>query len=460
MDNHYDAIIIGAGMSGLAAGIRLAMFDKRVCILEKHSIPGGLNSYYRRHNRNIDVGLHAVTNFASKNEKGRPLTKLLKQLRISYDDLQLTEQLHSQISFPQHSLNFTNNIEKLLDEINKIFPTQLDGFKKLIKDIEQFDDLSLTENEFVPARKIVEKYITDRELTEMIMYPLLIYGSAWEHDMNFAQFVTMFKSIFLEGLARPRGGIKTIINLLLNRFQEYNGEMRLNSEVEHIETTNGKVTGVTLTNKEQLFTDNVFSSAGHPETLSLAGTQTDLPAVGAMSFCECILFTDKKPSAFDLNSSIIFLNKAAVYHYRKPNQLFDTNSTVLCFPNNFKDDDYQEGIIRATVMANYDLWAQLDKKAYQEAKEQIYQHTIETLKEYCPSFDAQITLQDVFTPLTVARYTGKLQGTVYGSPDKTKDGKTPYQGLYICGTDQSFLGIVGSLLSGISMANLHGLMNQ
>ena len=44
----YDAIVIGAGMSGLAAGIRLAMFDKKVLILEKHSIPGGLNSYYQR----------------------------------------------------------------------------------------------------------------------------------------------------------------------------------------------------------------------------------------------------------------------------------------------------------------------------------------------------------------------------------------------------------------------------
>jgi len=51
---NYDAIVIGAGMSGLAAGIRLAMFDKKVVILEKHSIPGGLNSYYQR--RNFDKG--------------------------------------------------------------------------------------------------------------------------------------------------------------------------------------------------------------------------------------------------------------------------------------------------------------------------------------------------------------------------------------------------------------------
>ena len=52
---HYDAIIIGAGMSGLAAGIRLAMFDKKVCILESHYVIGGLNSFYNLKSRIISV---------------------------------------------------------------------------------------------------------------------------------------------------------------------------------------------------------------------------------------------------------------------------------------------------------------------------------------------------------------------------------------------------------------------
>ncbi|MBT7915988.1 MAG: FAD-binding protein, partial [Planctomycetaceae bacterium] len=33
----YDSIIIGAGMSGLAAGIRSAYYDQKVCILERHN---------------------------------------------------------------------------------------------------------------------------------------------------------------------------------------------------------------------------------------------------------------------------------------------------------------------------------------------------------------------------------------------------------------------------------------
>jgi len=36
-------------------------------------------------------------------------------------------------------------------------------------------------------------------------------------------------------------------------------------------------------------------------------------------------------------------------------------------------------------------------------------------------------------------------------------GTTYLENLFICGTDQGFLGIVGAMLSGISMANLHVL---
>ena len=70
--DHYDVVIIGAGMSGLAAGIRLAYYDQRVCILERHTTIGGLNSFYRLRGRNYDVGLHAVTNYASPGTRTGP----------------------------------------------------------------------------------------------------------------------------------------------------------------------------------------------------------------------------------------------------------------------------------------------------------------------------------------------------------------------------------------------------
>lgn len=67
---------------------------------------------------------------------------------------------------------------------------------------------------------------------------------------------------------------------------------------------------------------------------------------------------------------------------------------------------------------------------------------------------------DMFTPRTVEKYTGHLNGAIYGAPNKIKDGHTHLENLYLAGTDQGFLGIVGAMLSGISMANLHVLQGN
>jgi phytoene dehydrogenase-like protein len=42
------------------------MFGKKVVILEKHYVVGGLNSFFARKGRKFDVGLHAVTNLEEK----------------------------------------------------------------------------------------------------------------------------------------------------------------------------------------------------------------------------------------------------------------------------------------------------------------------------------------------------------------------------------------------------------
>jgi phytoene dehydrogenase-like protein len=97
---------------------------------------------------------------------------------------------------------------------------------------------------------------------------------------------------------------------------------------------------------------------------------------------------------------------------------------------------------------------------YQEKKEEVFQSGFELVKKFSPNFDGKLLFQDTFTPLTIEKFTSHINGTVYGSIDKTRDGKTPINNLYIIGTDQGFLGIVGSMLSGISMSNLHVLMNE
>ena len=66
----------------------------------------------------------------------------------------------------------------------------------------------------------------------------------------------------------------------------------------------------------------------------------------------------------------------------------------------------------------------------------------------------------MFTPLTIQRFTGHAAGAVYGSPRKHLDGTTGIDGLFLIGTDQGYLGVVGALISGLVMANRHVLLPQ
>ncbi len=448
-------------MSGLAASIRLQMFDKKIILLEKHSIPGGLNSYYQRGKRQFDVGLHALTNFAKKEEKSKPLGKLLKQLRIKYDDLKLKEQSHSLIQFPGKTLKFDNNFQTFCSEIEKHFPHDYLDFLQLVEEIKNFNEVDLA-NKDESAKVRLNKTLKNPDLIEMLIAPLLIYGSAWENDMDFSQFVIMFKSIYLEGFARPDGGVRTIINLLMNKLKELNGDIRFKTAVKKIEKLSDCFQ-LTLESDEVLYTRKVFSSMGYPETMALISQEDNSKLeIGKLSFTEAIFVTDSKMQESVSPATIIFYNSEKKYSYKQATDFFDTKSAVICFTDNFQNlDDTNEGIVRVTMMANFNLWNDLknqSKELYIAKKEEVANASLNIIKQVVPNFSSNIVFKDIFTPTTITRYTSHFDGTVYGSTTKTRNGKTPIDGLYIIGTDQGFLGIVGSMLSGISMANLYGLM--
>ncbi|HWL11241.1 MAG TPA: NAD(P)/FAD-dependent oxidoreductase [Planctomicrobium sp.] len=456
---NYDTIIIGAGMSGLAAGIRLAYYDKKVCILERHTTIGGLNSFYRLRGRNYDVGLHAVTNYAAPGTRTGPLAKLLKQLRLRWDDFDLSPQNGSSVVFPGHRIEFTNQYEAFLENVVNEFPDQAERFRQLVSRIEQFDELNL-EQKPVSARQVVGEYLNDPVLIDMLFCPLMFYGSALPHDMDFNQFVIMFKSIFKEGFSRPYDGVRQILKTLVRHFKSLGGELKLRHGVKEILIHDGRAVGVILDDGQEIRAENVLSSAGVVETNRMCGVHAEQPepAAGAVSFNEAIFVLDKQPKDLGHHETIVFYNDAPSFHYEPPVDPIDLRSGIICSPNNFQYADgaqLDEGYIRITALANPSYWMNLGSDEYYAAKQHWCDRMAEAAARHIPDFRAHIIDTDVFTPKTIYRFTWHDNGAVYGAPIKVLDGITPIQNLYLCGTDQGFLGIIGSMLSGITMANNH-----
>ncbi len=485
-------------MSGLAAGIRLAHFGKRVCIFERHNAVGGLNSFYSIGGRKFDVGLHAMTNYVRPGIKGTPLTKLLRQLRIERDEFALCEQKQSRVAFGprgERSLRFTNDFAVFESEIATNFPAQIDGFRRLVTLVKTHDDVTLDAAP-MSAREVVRRHVTDPLLEDMLFCPVMYYGSAQERDMEFGQFVIMFKALFLEGFARPFEGVRLILRVLLEKYRSAGGERRMKCGVQRIVSRAGRATALMLDNGEEITADNVISSIGAPETEALVrGVAPDLRAgrsedhtltlngspgdralpgandnVGRLSFVETISVLGCQPAELGWgDDTIIFFNDSTRFDYARPAAQVDPRSGVICLPNNFDfgaERTLPEGILRVTCLANYDRWAHLPETEYRADKQRWFAEVQKSALRFLPLLERDdalamaTTATDMFTPRTITEYTGHFGGAIYGAPVKNRQGRTELNNLYLCGTDQGFLGIVGAMLSGISMANYHILQKE
>ena len=472
---HYDVVIIGAGLSGLAAGIRLAHFGKRVCVFERHNAAGGLNRFYSIAGRKYDVGLHAVTNYVPPGVKGTALGRILRQLRLDRDEIGLCEQHQSRIAFGprgQLALRFNNEFGVFESEVNRVFPSQSDGFRVLVQRIR--DTTFSPEAPALSAREVIGATIADPILTDMLLCVPFYYGSAQENDIDFAQFAMLFQAVLLEGLARPFDGIRPILRLLLDKYRAAGGERRMKCGVSRLVARNGRVAAVVLDTGEEIEADQVLSSIGSVETEALLAPEgggapmltqpPGRPVPGRVSFVETMMVYDREPAQLGWgDDTTVFFNDTERLDYSVPEGQVDVRSGVLCIPNNFNFGPQRrlpEGIVRITCLANYDRWAGLPEETYIADKGRWFGRIQASARRFMaqkesPESAAAVLATDMFTPRTVERFTGHRNGAIYGSPKKNPSGKTALANLYLCGTDQGLLGIVGSILSGITMANRH-----
>ncbi len=441
----------------MAAAIRAARFVPDVLLLEKHSRMGGLNSYFYRNKNLFETGLHAITNYAPPEAKAAPLNRLLRQLKLKRKDFSFCQQYQSEVTFlDSESLSFSNDFILLETQIHEKFPHCIDKFQKLLDFLDTLDPFF--PSPFHSAKTVLTEILDDKLLAEMLLCPLMYYGSSHENDMDLNQFAIMFQALYQQGMFRPQTTIKDFLDHLISHYQSFGGKIRKNSDVAKIIHKNRKVSGVELRSGEVIECDHILSTIGYDETRKLISDIpiTSLPRLGFTETIYQIRADDslKLPS----DKTIIFYNNSKNFSYKRPDDFVDHSSGVICFPANFNGMKKKSCFeIRATHLANYAKWKAIsaDKSAYTAQKSVSSHKTLTCLQNIVGNFSSNIVYEDTFTPITVERYTAKIDGAIYGSPVKIKDGDIGFSNLFLAGTDQGFLGIIGSMLSGVSIINQH-----
>src|SRR4029077_18587650 len=105
----------------------------------------------------------------------------------------------------------------LESEVARYFPGQIDGFRKLSSFVRESP---LSGEEEGSARQLLRAHVSDPLLEDMLLCPLMFYGSAREHDMDLGQFIIMFRALYLEGFARPYEGVRAIMRVLLEKYRK------------------------------------------------------------------------------------------------------------------------------------------------------------------------------------------------------------------------------------------------
>jgi phytoene dehydrogenase-like protein len=451
-------LIIGSGLSGIAAAIRFSRYFPDVLLLEKHSRVGGLNSYYYRNNTLFETGLHAITNYAKPNHKKAPLNRLLRQLKLSRYDFQTLEQIQSEIRFINNeSLLFSNDFDLFRTEVKEKFPHCSAKFDSFIAIIDNYDPF--TPKQFISARAFLHEHLQDELLINMVLCPLLYYGSSLENDIDLDQFVIMFRAIFQEGMFRPAGSMKDFLDTLLQQYKNFGGELRLKTKVTRILHQDNTVTGIQLEGGEIIECNHILSTIGYEETLELLGTQPEHNQDKRLGFLESIFqFPSTVQKHYPCDKTIIFYNRGTTFNYQRPADLLSLESGVICFPSNFQNRKQNKHFeIRATHLSSYSSWekARITKKSYQSQKNLTTAEIRINLENIVGDFENNIVYEDTFTPITIEKFTAKKEGAIYGNPKKFKEGELGYKNLFLAGTDQGLLGIVGSMLSGVTMVNQH-----
>lgn len=98
----YDAVIIGAGISGLVCGCFLAKAGMKVLIAEQHFKPGGYCTSFKRNGFTFDAAAHSFGSYRA----GGIMNKVLEDLNLSdrikikrYDPSDIIISPRSQVSF-------------------------------------------------------------------------------------------------------------------------------------------------------------------------------------------------------------------------------------------------------------------------------------------------------------------------------------------------------------------------
>ena len=272
-------VIVGAGIGGLAAAVRLTAAGTPVLILERSARPGGKVRSCRRRGLDMDVGPTVATMLWVFDElfrmTGRKLADVVTAERLQtlarhrwpdgseldlHSDTGRTEQALREFGGPSAVVafrQFSRDARAAYDALESTFLTRPQtGLFGLVRNSGFGNVTALTRmRPFTTLWRKLADYFDDPRLRQLFARYATYCGSS-----PFLAPATLMLIAHVEasGVYRIRGGIRALARALTDAVVEAGSEIRCNCDVRQIETDGRRVTGVRLADDSVVPARNVI----------------------------------------------------------------------------------------------------------------------------------------------------------------------------------------------------------
>ena len=439
-------IIVGAGVSGLSAGIyaKLAGFDVTVC--ERHRVPGGNLTGWQRGDYHIDNCLHWLTGTNPSSDLYRMWEDLgvLGDVGVYQSDTLFT------CEYEGKTLSLSNDIEKFKKDLLALSPEDKREINSLISAVKLASFMQgvggKKHNEktnvfrLAASLPLLAKYylLTTGELAERFRHPLIRRFIASFFTENFGSLAMLFVfANFCSGNAGiPEGSSRAMAERMTEKFRKLGGELLLSREIKEINRDGERAVSVTFADGAVMNADYIIITAepavafpkllGMPLPAYLKKMYAERKLMRFSSFqcavaCDCDELPFKGDLTFELQPKYrrALMSKYLILREFSHEKSFAPDGKNVIQVMIYCSEKASRGFIKLRARR---------RELYEERKKSMAELIISAISDEFPALSGKLRCIDVWTPATYKRYVdsevGSFMGFAFSSgivPQKVKN---------------------------------------
>lgn len=429
-----SVFIVGAGISGLAAGVYLQRSGFDVTIFERCADAGGLSTSWRRGGYLFEGGMHWLTG----SSPSLPLNKVWREVGALKENNPIynRDPIYT-LERDGIKLNLWRDMKKTAEEFIALSPEDKKAVERLCRDAEIFKSVHLVVKDLfglksnAPARARLGELLAMAPaalaLPRLFSQSYVDYARAFKNEdirnlllavigarYNALSFIYTLSSFASGDCGYPEGGSRRMARNMADTFESLGGKTLYNTTVESVDISGGKARGITVGGK---FIEARRILVTQDTRSAIDGLfSPPLKDAWAAKMCSRIVSEQNMQVCLGVKADLSKYPRVIVLPLEEPFEAAGISFDTLRV-NNYAlyENHAPAGCSAVTCLLLgqcYDWWkAKKASGEYKAEKEKIARAFVETLQRKIPEIAGRVEVTDVTTPCTYERYTGSFKGS-------------------------------------------------